>query len=183
MAEHCCPWWMNYLIGSPLRRMMQPPKKLFGDFVKPGMTVLDAGCGMGVFTLALAGMAGQEGLVVAVDLEEKNLAVLTRKALRMGLEQRIETVSCDMGELPLDYNFDFVLAANSVHEVPDIQRFFRRVHGLMNPGGKLLLLEPSFHLSHEEFQRELELAGETGLDVVKHTENRFERKALLTKKK
>ena len=22
MADHCCPWWMNYIIGNPLRRWL-----------------------------------------------------------------------------------------------------------------------------------------------------------------
>ena len=64
--QHCCPWWMNYLIGNPLRLLMQQPNKLFGHLVEPGMSVLDAGCGMGVFTIALAEMAGADGQVVAV---------------------------------------------------------------------------------------------------------------------
>ncbi|MFC1544783.1 class I SAM-dependent methyltransferase [Gemmatimonadota bacterium] len=182
MADHCCPWWMNYLIGNPLRLWLQPPEKLFGHLVKPGMIVLDAGCGMGVFTLALAALAGAEGKVVAVDLDAKNLAVLERKARRKGLEQRITTVACDMGELPLDYRFDFALAANSVHEVPGFQRFFLRLHALLNSGAKFLLLEPRFHIGEKDFQRELDLAAEAGLETIERSSGRSGRKALLEKK-
>lgn len=184
MAGHCCPWWLNYLLGSPLRRWIQPPATIFGGLVRPGMTVLDAGCGMGVFTLDLAGMAGPEGRVVAVDLQPENLAVLERKARRRGLGDRIKTVACDMGELPLDsYRFDFALAANSVHEVPEYQRFFTRLGVLLKPGGHFLLLEPSFHVDEEAFQRELEFAAQAGLEMVERREGiRRSRSALLRKK-
>ncbi len=181
MEQHCCPWWMNYLIGSPLRLVLQPPRKLFGQLVKPGMTVLDAGCGMGIFTMSLAAMAGPDGHVFAVDLVRKNLKILERKARRKGLEQRITTMACDMGKLPLDFRFDFALAANSVHEVPENQRFFRRLTELLNPGAKFLLLEPPLHLSEEEFQRELELAAEAGLGLIERSKERSSFKALLQK--
>ncbi len=176
-----CPWWMNYLIGNPLRLLIQPPQKLFGHLVEPGMTVLDAGCGMGVFTISLADMAGQDGHVVAVDLDRKNLKVLERKARRKGLESRITAVACDMGELPLDFRFDFALAANSVHEVPENQRFFHRLAELLNPGAKFLLLEPPFHISQEAFQRELELAAGAGLELIEHSRGKSSLKALLQK--
>ncbi len=84
-----------------------------------------------------------------------------------------------MGELPLEHKLDFALAANSVHEVPDFQRFFRRLHTLMNPGARFLLLEPSFHLSEKDFQRELELAGGAGLELLARPAARSRRTALL----
>jgi ubiquinone/menaquinone biosynthesis C-methylase UbiE len=166
MADHCCPWWMNYIIGNPLRRWLEPPEKLFGDMVEPGMSVLDAGCGMGVFTLPLARMAGPGGSVVAVDFDPRNLSVLERKARRRGFGDRITTVACDMGELPLDgRRFDFVLAANSVHEVPEYHRFFNCLAGLLNPAARFLIIEPSFHMGREEFEKELELAQQAGMEL------------------
>jgi len=181
MENHCCPWWMNYLIGNPLRRLLEPPSKLFGAYVKPGMSVLDAGCGMGVFTFSLASMAGPEGKVIAVDISPRNLAALERKARRKKLQNRITTVACDMGELPIEDRLDFALAANSVHEVPDFERFFQRLGDLLKPGGQFLMLEPAFHLSEQEFSRELELAGEAGLEVVERSKHRSRFMALLRK--
>jgi ubiquinone/menaquinone biosynthesis C-methylase UbiE len=180
MNVHCCPWWFNYLIDNPLRRLLQPPERIFGERVEPGMTVLDAGCGMGIYTFALGKMVGPEGRVVAVDIERKNLAVLDRRARRRGLADRIETVACDMGELPLTDRFDFALAAHSVHEVPEYQRFFHRVVNLLSPGAVLLMLEPSFHLGEDEFHSELAQARQAGLVVLERPEIRFSHAALLT---
>ena len=45
MAAHVCPWWMGYFIDNPLRRLLHNPEKTPGGHVKPGMTVMDVGCG------------------------------------------------------------------------------------------------------------------------------------------
>src|SRR3954447_24902465 len=54
MSGHVCPWWIGYLLVSPLRRWMQNPDELIAPYVTPGMTVLEPGPGMGFFTLPLA---------------------------------------------------------------------------------------------------------------------------------
>ena len=54
MAHRVCPWWLGYLLASPLRRLMANPRKLLAPYVHEGMTVLEPGPGMGFFTLELA---------------------------------------------------------------------------------------------------------------------------------
>ena len=61
MAEHLCPPWVGYLLLNPLRRLLENPDKMLGQFVQDGMVVLEPGCGMGYFTLPLARMVGPEG--------------------------------------------------------------------------------------------------------------------------
>ena len=71
MKEHICPWWIGYILASPLRRLLQNPRKILDPHVKPGMIMLDVGCGMGYFSLAMAETVGPEGKVVCVDLQPK----------------------------------------------------------------------------------------------------------------
>jgi hypothetical protein len=69
MAEHSvCPWWVGYLLASPLRKLWQEPARILTPFVRPGMTALGPGPGMGFFTLELARLAGPAGRVVAIDV-------------------------------------------------------------------------------------------------------------------
>ena len=91
MAHHVCPWWLGYWLVSPLRRLWQDPEKILEPYVKTGMTVLEPGCGMGFFTLDLARLVGPKGKVVAVDLQEKMLAGLKRRARKAGLDGSIES--------------------------------------------------------------------------------------------
>ena len=73
-----CPWWLGYVLVSPLRRLLEPPGKVLGPHVQPGMTVVEPGCGMGNFTLPLARMVGPSGKVICVDLQPKMIAALRR---------------------------------------------------------------------------------------------------------
>ena len=90
MARCVCPWWLGYLLVSPLRRLWEHPVRTLGPFVREGMLVLEPGCGMGFFTLDLARIVGPGGRVVAVDVQEKMLAGLRRRAAGAGLLDRID---------------------------------------------------------------------------------------------
>ena len=65
--EHVCPVWVGYLLASPVRKLIQNPKKLLSPYVEEGMTVLDAGCAMGFFSLPMARMVGPNGKVICGD--------------------------------------------------------------------------------------------------------------------
>jgi hypothetical protein len=60
---HVCPWWGGYFIDNPLRRLLHDPEKILRTYVKPGMTVMDIGCGMGFFSIAMAKIVGERDLV------------------------------------------------------------------------------------------------------------------------
>ena len=90
MAERVCPWWIGYLLASPLRRWIsEKPEQLLAPFVRKGMTVVEPGPGMGFFTIPLARMIGPSGRVIAVDIQPKMLASLDRRATRAGMHDRI----------------------------------------------------------------------------------------------
>src|SRR5512144_2327435 len=90
MAERVCPWWIGYLLATPLRKLVQDPAAILAPFVREGMTVLEPGPGMGFFTLEAARRVGPRGRVVAVDLQPRMLAALRRRAARAGLGDRID---------------------------------------------------------------------------------------------
>ena len=97
--SHICPWWGGYFIDNPLRRLIHDPKKILGRYVKPGMTVMDVGCGMGLFSIAMAKIVGDQGRVIAVDLQQQMLDTLRRRAERAGVGDRIETHKCEQNRL------------------------------------------------------------------------------------
>ena len=82
MPHHVCPWWLGYLLASPVRKLFQDPAGILAPHVHEGMTVLEPGPGMGFFTLELARRVGPRGQVVAVDVQERMLAGLLRRARR-----------------------------------------------------------------------------------------------------
>ncbi len=90
MARTICPHWLGYFLINPFRKLFENPDKLLGQFVREGMIVLEPGCGMGFFTLPLARMVGPKGRVVVVEVQKKMLSVLSRRAEKTGLLDRIE---------------------------------------------------------------------------------------------
>ena len=168
MAQCVCPRWLGYFLISPIRRLWQNPKEILRHFVTDGMTVLEPGCGMGFFTLDLARLVGDQGKVVAVDIQPRMLQVLCGRVRRAGLEQRIDARLTEGDGLPtrdLSRQVDFALAFWVVHELPDIERFFADLHELLRPGGKALISEPRGHVSPSAFAEMLEQASRTGLHV------------------
>src|SRR5689334_22447611 len=101
MAHRVCPWWIGYLLASPLRRLAFDPHKILTPYVHSGMTVLEPGPGMGFFTLELARLVGPEGRVVAVDIQPRMISALTRRASKARLLDRIDIRLAQAGSMGL----------------------------------------------------------------------------------
>ena len=138
MPHSVCPWWIGYLLLSPVRRWTQSPRRILEPWVRPGMTVVDVGCAMGYFTLPLAGLVGPDGRVVAVDLQERMLRALERRARRAGLSELIETRRCGadtLGLADLAGCVDFALVFAVAHEIPDVGKLMVELAALLSRGG------------------------------------------------
>lgn len=185
MANHICPWWLGYFLVSPLRRLWQHPERVLAPFVGEGMLVLEPGCGMGFFTLDLARIVGPKGRVVAVDLQERMLAGLRRRAARAGLLDRIDVRLAQanrLGVADLAGRVDVALALHVIHEVPDAAGFFAEIAASLKPEGRLLFVEPRGHVSADAFAASLALAEQAGLRIVDRPKIRREPAALLALK-
>jgi ubiquinone/menaquinone biosynthesis C-methylase UbiE len=168
MPHRVCPWWLGYLLASPVRRLQYEPAKILAPYVHEGMTVLEPGPGMGFFTLELARRVGASGRVVAVDIQSKMLARLKKRAAHAGLLARLDIRLAQPDSLGLADaagTVDFVLAFAMVHEMPSAATFFREAAQAMQPGARLLVAEPEGHVKPALFEAELAAAAEAGLAV------------------
>ena len=143
---HRCPWWMQYVLVSPLRRLFDNPKTHLGPHVRPGMTVLEPGCGMGYFSLPLARMVGASGRVLCADVEHHALERLEGRARRAGLAERIVAAPCTPAALGLAEwkgRVDLVAAMHMFHEVAEPAAFrpLERAPGLPAKRAALLVRE------------------------------------------
>ena len=184
MADRVCPFWVGYLLLNPLRKLLENPDKILGPFVREGMIVLEPGCGMGYFTLPLARMVGPQGRVIAVEIQQKMLSALERRARKAGLLDRIELHKAGddgLGMEDLSSKVDFATALHMVHEVPDQASFFKEIWQALKPGGKLLVVEPKGHVSEEQFGQTLAAAKKIGFKHEALSGKAGGRRALLTK--
>jgi ubiquinone/menaquinone biosynthesis C-methylase UbiE len=169
---HVCPIWIGRLLASPARKLLENPDSMLGPFVCKGMTVLEPGCGMGFFTLPLARMVGETGRVVVVDVQEQMLQGLKKRAAKAGLLERIECrLATGDGSCISDLRerVDFAAAINMVHETPDPAAFIRELADTIKPGGRLLILEPSGHVSQSEFQATMDMACDADMSLIEHS--------------
>jgi ubiquinone/menaquinone biosynthesis C-methylase UbiE len=168
-SHRVCPVWVGYLLASRIRTLLHNPQKILGPHVRSGMHVMDIGPAMGFFSLPLARLVGPGGRVVCVDVQEKMLRALLRRARRAQLADRIETRVCDADSLRVDDlagKVDFVLAFAVVHEVGYAGRFFSEVQRVLKRRGRVLFGEPRGHVSERAFEESLSFATQSGLTKV-----------------
>ncbi len=169
MAEHVCPVWAGYFLLSPLRKLFQNPKTILSPYVREGMTVLDYGCAMGYFSIPLARLAGEGGKVICVDIQEKMLRILEKRASKAGVAALIETRLCNLPSSclhDLAGQIDFALAFAVVHEVPDPSGLFTALSEVVKQSGKVLIAEPTGRVSEKEFAATVTAAQQQGFRVM-----------------
>jgi ubiquinone/menaquinone biosynthesis C-methylase UbiE len=169
LRPHVAPWWVGYLLISPMRRWAHDPHRILAPHVSAGQTVLEVGPGMGFFTLELAKLVGPHGRVVTVDCQERMLARLRERARRAGVGDRVDARICPEHTLQvadLSGAVDRILAFNVVHEAAEPARMIGEMAFALRPGGQLLFSEPLGHVSDDVFQRECDVFREAGLRVT-----------------
>ena len=169
MSERVCPWWLGYLLVNPLRKLVHKPENILKPYIHEGMDVLEVGSGMGFFTLPMARLVGKSGHVVCVDLQERMIRSLKKRAVRAGLIDRIElrvSTPTSLGIDDLAEKVDFALLFAVVHEVPDATQFLSGIQRSLRKGGLLLFSEPAGHVSKEAFAATLSIAQSLGFRIA-----------------
>ena len=164
--QKICPWYRVRWFDNALRRLFFDPTKLFGPYVRPGMTVMDVGCGAGFNCLGLARLVGDGGRVIAVDLQPELLGILEARARRAGLSHRIRARQCEADDIEISERVDFVNAFWMVHETPSTVDFLHQICSCLKPGRHLFVAEPNSRVSPDAFQLMTELAKGLGLVVA-----------------
>lgn len=179
--DHVCDWKQQKGFDGWLRRFIHPPHEVLGGWVKPGMTVIDAGCGIGYFSLGMAELVGRRGKVISVDLQEGALAKLESKAEKIGFTSVIETYKCEADSLGTLPKADFALAFWMVHETPDAGNFFKQLYASLGKNSYMLFTEPPLHVSGKRFREEIDRARQAGFHFLGQPKIRFCQSALFEK--
>jgi len=139
------PAFIGRFLDSDLRRWRQPPGKLIErSGIKPGMMVMDLGCGSGAFTPFVARAVGEQGKVYAVDIQPAMLRQLEGKLAKAENQdiKNIELRQASAYELPFEDRFlDLVYMVTVLPEIPDRGRALREIKRVLKPGGILAVTE------------------------------------------
>jgi SAM-dependent methyltransferase len=117
------------------RRTLERDHAVLASMLRPGMTVLDVGCGTGAITAGIARAVGPSGRALGVDRDEALLEVAWREG------SGAQFVVGDALSLPYDAEFDIVTAARVLQWIPDPARAVARMAAAVKPGGRLVVLD------------------------------------------
>ncbi len=177
---YVCPVELAGSLSNPLRRLIHNPRKILGPYINKGMTVIDLGCGPGYFTTWLARLVGEEGMVIAADLQQGMLEKVIEKIRGTDLEQRIKIHKCQDDKIGVSEKADFVLAFWMVHEVPDQQKMFKELRSVLNQGGRILVIEPKFHVTKASFRKMITLVESAGFEIIESPKVSLSRTVVLS---
>ncbi|MBI2220322.1 MAG: methyltransferase domain-containing protein [Acidobacteria bacterium] len=103
--------------------------------------VVDAGCGSGFYSLAIAGRL-TSGRVICVDLSDEMMARLARRTARQGLSGRVDIRKGDVTALDLDEGLAGWAVSNGVwHELREPAQAARELFRVLQPGGRVVVTD------------------------------------------
>lgn len=141
-----CPVWLRWLVelDNPFTKTNRAVVIAEHLDLQPGMAVLDVGCGPGRLTVPVAQQVGEEGEVVALDIQPGMLNRAQKKAKAANLNN-IHFLHASIGEGKLGQNrFDRALLVTVLGEIPDRETALKEVFDALKPGGILSVTEVIF---------------------------------------
>jgi ubiquinone/menaquinone biosynthesis C-methylase UbiE len=115
-----------------------PYKTLKAAGLEPGQRVLEVGCGPGFFTVSAAKIVGQEGNVLALDVNPIAVEHVNKKIQEAGAEN-VSVVLSDAGATGLpEQSFDLAFVFGVAHPIgSSMDAIWTETHRLLQPEGTL----------------------------------------------
>jgi len=152
-------------LESPLRLLLQNPRRILKKYIHSGMTVLDLGCGTGYFTLEIAKLLEKKGKVIATDVQKGMLEILKQKLRKSELHNLIQIHNSQESTLGLTEKVDFIFAFYSFHEIKYIDNIIFEIKKILKPETKVLISEQKYHVSRYTFDTIIQKMENTGLEI------------------
>jgi len=135
LAEHGAGGVWNW--ESPAGKLRWARRvRMLSSHLRPGMTVLELGCGTGYFTSELI-HSGAE--IVAIDVSPDLLEIA--KAQHSACNVRYELQNAYAMTYP-DTMFDSVIGSSVLHHL-EIEAALHEIHRVLKPGGAIYFTEPN----------------------------------------
>ncbi len=140
------PHWLAFVLTNPFRKWSMNPASIV-DLVgiNTGQTVLEIGCGPGVFTEHLAAKVGIKGRIIAQDVQKQMLDKMERRKKHFAVHANIETLLANSSATNLATSgVDFIFAANVFEEIAkekELAPTAAELYRVLKPEGRLFLGE------------------------------------------
>jgi ubiquinone/menaquinone biosynthesis C-methylase UbiE len=141
----------DYILGHSDRELdrLISQARFFGDLtaqvltlagLKPGMHVLDIGCGAGDVAFLAARLVGSEGSVIGVDKSPEAIHLASQRAAAAGLAN-VQFLAGDLSELTPDDPVDALIGRLVLMYFADPAVLLRRLASFLKPGGLAIFHE------------------------------------------
>jgi SAM-dependent methyltransferase len=117
--------------------------------VRPGMTVIEVGCGTGAYTRLIASLLEGRGAAIGIDTHPRLLAQAFELAKQEGWGEIITFAVGSPEKLPVpDARADVVFCSSLLWRQTDPVAVLREMRRALRPGGRILAAEPDGGLIH-----------------------------------
>ena len=157
--------------------------------LRPGMTVLDVGCGTGAITRGIAEAVSSAGAVCGVDISADLIAKAKAAA---GGHPNLRFEVADIREAPWEATFDIVTSARVLQWLADPARVLAAMVRAARPGGTIAVLDydhtratwdpPMPSTVQRFYQAFLDWRADAGMDnaIAAHLTGMFEQAGLIS---
>lgn len=142
-----------------IRDRIYPPENKVARFgIRPGMTVVDYGCGPGGYLESAARLAGPNGIVYAVDIHERAIESVSQRITKTGQKTIIPVLAEGYNSGLTTGSADLVYALDMFHMVPDTDAFLKELLRITKSDGILIIDD-----GHQPRERTRQIISGSGL--------------------
>jgi demethylmenaquinone methyltransferase/2-methoxy-6-polyprenyl-1,4-benzoquinol methylase len=134
------------IMESRLRyKFFGPTKILDGAGIRPGMKVLEVGCGTGFFTIPAGRRLGGQGFLIAMDVLSVSVDTVTKKVQEAGLSN-VQVIKGDALDTKLEMESLDEIIIFGVIPAPmlPMEKLLAEMHRILRPGGVMAVWPPSW---------------------------------------
>jgi ubiquinone/menaquinone biosynthesis C-methylase UbiE len=155
------PFGWSWLLENPWRKQYRNLERTADQcLIKPSDTVLEIGCGSGLFTRALAKRCSR---LIVQDIEPRYLAQASSKTKDL---THLEFLSVDACKLELDGVADVIVLISVLPEIPNPVQALEKCVTALKPGGHIVISEELFEPEYVTSQQTDAWAKAAGLKVI-----------------
>ncbi len=137
---------MAVIMESPFRyKFFGPTKILQGAGIRPGMRVLEVGCGTGFFTIPAGRLLGEQGHLIAMDMLPMAVAAVAQKVQTANLNN-VRVIQGDALNTRLEpESLDEVIIFGVIPApMLPMEKLLTEMHRILRPAGVMAVWPPSW---------------------------------------